>query len=97
MATFDQLKELFKNQEEKDGMRREKEKEEEERKRKEDKEEVKEAIKNHMSSIQEDIREIKAKQDKIEVQVVESEIKMGKKYHLIMLRGVYMYIYIYIE
>ena len=59
MATFDQLKELFKNQEEKDGMRREKEKEEEERKRRDDKEEVKEVIKTHMSSIKDDIKEIK--------------------------------------
>ena len=80
MATFDQLKELFMNQEEKDRMRREKEKEEEEKKRKEDKEEVKAVIKSHMSSIKEDIKEIKAKQDEIEGQVVESESKMEKKY-----------------
>ena len=37
-------------------------------------------IKSHMSSIKEDIKEIKAKQDKIESQVVESESKMEKKY-----------------
>ena len=80
MATFEQLKELFKNQEEKDGMRREKEKEEEEMRRKVDKEEMKEVIKSHMASIKDDIKEIKAKQDMIEGQVVESENKMGKKY-----------------
>ena len=40
MASFEQLKELFINQEEKDGKRREKEKEEEERRRKLDNDEV---------------------------------------------------------
>ena len=65
MASFDQLKELFNNQEEKEDQKREKEKEEEERKRKEDNEEVKELIKSHMSSIKEDIKDIKTKQDKI--------------------------------
>ena len=59
MATFDQLKELFKYQEDKEAKRREKEKEEEERKRKEDKQDVKEVIRSHMFSIKEDIKEIK--------------------------------------
>ena len=49
MASFDQLKELFMEKEDKAGKRRVKEKEEEERKRKEDKEEVKELIKSQMS------------------------------------------------
>ena len=80
MASFDQLKELFMNQEEKDGKRREKEKEEEERKRKEDKEEVKELIKSQMTSIKVDIMEIKAKQNVIENKVVETETEMLKKY-----------------
>ena len=66
MASFNQLKELFKNQEEKEDKRREKEKEEEERKRREDNEEVKELIRSQMSSIKEDIKNIKTKQDKIE-------------------------------
>ena len=61
MASFEQLKELFLNQEEKDGKRREKEKEEEERKRKEDKEEVKQLIKSQMLAIQ-DINGIQMKQ-----------------------------------
>ena len=80
MATLEQLKELFQLQEEKDGRRREKEKEEEDRRRKEDNDEMKEVIKNHMSLINKDIKDIKAKQDKIKGQVVESESKMGKKY-----------------
>ena len=80
MASFEQLKELFKNQEEKDAQRREKEKEEEERKRKEDKEEVKEVIRSQMLSIKEDIKEIKVKQGQIEDKVLESEIKMTMKY-----------------
>ena len=80
MASFDQLKGLFKSQEEKEGERRKKEKEDEERQRKEDKEEVKEVIRSHMASIKEDIKEIKAKQDQIEHQVLESENKMTKKY-----------------
>ena len=81
MASFEQLKELFKNQEVKEGQRREKEKEEEERKRKEDKEEVKEVIRSQMLSIQENIKEIKVKQGQIEEKVLESEIKMAKKYN----------------
>ena len=80
MASFEQLKELFLNQEEKDGKRREKEKEEEERKRKEDKEEVKQLIQSQMSVFKEDITEIKMKQDTIEDKVKEAEIKMAKKY-----------------
>ena len=80
MASFDQLKELFMNQEVKDGKRREKEKEEEERRRKEDKEEVKELIKSQMSSIKEEIKEIKSKQDMIEDKVMKAEKKMAKKY-----------------
>ena len=79
MATLEQLKELFQHQEEKDGRRRDKEKEEEDRRRKEDMDEMKEVIKSHMSLIQKDIKDIKAKQDKIEGQVVESESRMGKK------------------
>ena len=51
MASLSDLKELFKSQEEKDIMRREKEKEEEDVKRKEDKEEVKEMFKIHMKSM----------------------------------------------
>ena len=78
MATYDQLKELFKNQEEREDMRREKEKEVEERKRKADKEEVKEVINTHMSSIKEDMKEIKIKQDHIEGQVMQSESRMEK-------------------
>ena len=81
MATFDQLKELFKYQEDKEAKRQEKEKEEEERKRKEDKEEVKEVIKSHMSSIKEDIKEIKNKQDQIEGQVMQSENRMEEKFN----------------
>ena len=80
MATFDQLKELFQNQEERDARRREKEKKEEEKRRKEDKEEVKEVIKSQMSAIKEDIKEIKAKQDQIEGRVMQSETRMEKKY-----------------
>ena len=80
MASFEQLKELFLNQEEKDSKRREKEKEEEERKRKEDKEEVKQLIKSQMSTIKEDINEIKVKQKTIEDKVKEAEDKMAKKY-----------------
>ena len=80
MATFDQLKELFKNQEEREDMRREKDKEDEETKRREDKEEVKDVIKSHMSSIKDDIKEIKMKQDNIEVQVIQSENRMEKKF-----------------
>ena len=80
MATLEQLKELFQHQEEKDDRRREKEKEDEDRRRKEDKDEMKEVIRSHMSLINKDIKDIKAKQDKIEGQVVESERKMGKKY-----------------
>ena len=80
MATYDQLKELFKNQEEREDMRREKEKEVEERKRKADKEEVKEVINTHMSSIKEDMKEIKIKQDQMEGQVIQSEARMEKKY-----------------
>ena len=68
------------NQEEKDGMRREKEKEEEERKRKEDKEEVKKLIKSQMTSIKLDIMELKAKQNIIENKVLETETEMLKKY-----------------
>ena len=37
-------------------------------------------IKTHMASIKEDIKDIKAKQDVIEVKVVESESRMEKKY-----------------
>ena len=80
MASFDQLKELFLNQEEKDGRRREKEKEEEEIKRKEDKEEVKYLIKSHMSTIKEEINEVKMKQNMIEDKVKEAEDNMAKKY-----------------
>ena len=80
MASFEQLKELFLNQEEKDGKRREKEKEEEEKKRKENKEEVKQLIKSRMSMIKEDITEIKMKQDLSEDKVKEAEHKMAKKY-----------------
>ena len=80
MATFDQLKELFKNQEEREDMRREKDKEDEETKRREDKEEVKDVIKSHMSSIKDDIKEIKMKQDNIEGQVIQSENRMEKKF-----------------
>ena len=65
----------------KDGQRREKEKEEEERKRKEDKEEVKDVIRSQMLLIKEDIKEIKVKQGQIEDKVLESEIKMAKKYN----------------
>ena len=81
MATFEQLKELFKYQEDKEAKRREKEKEEEERKRKEDKEEVKEVIRSHMSSIKEDIKEIKNKQDQIEGRVMQSENRMEGKFN----------------
>ena len=81
MATFEQLKELFKYQEDKEAKRREKEKEEEERKRKEDKEEVKEVIRSHMSSIKEDIKEIKNKQDQIEGQIMQSENRMEEKFN----------------
>ena len=80
MASFEQLKELFLNQEEKDGKRREKEKEEEERKRKEDKEDVKQVIKSHTSVITEDINKIKMKQERIEDKVKEAEDKLAKKY-----------------
>ena len=80
MATLDQLKELFKNQEEREDMRREKDKEDEERKRREDKEEVKDVIKSHMSPIKDDIKEIKMKQDNIEGQVIQSENRMEKKF-----------------
>ena len=80
MASLNDLKELFKSQEEKDISRREKEKEEEDVKRKEDKEEVKEMFKSHMKSMTEDIKGIKIKQDQIEGQVLESENKLTKKY-----------------
>ena len=80
MASFEQLKELFLNQKEKDGRRREKEKEEEEIRRKEDKEEVKHLVKSHMSTIKEDINEVKMKQNMIEDKVKEAEDKMAKKY-----------------
>ena len=80
MATLDQLKELFKNQEEREDKRREKEKKEEEEKRTADKEEVKEVIKIHMSSIKENIKEIKIKQDRMEGQVIQSEERMEKKF-----------------
>ena len=61
-----------------------KEDEEEERggrhKRTEDKEEVKDMLKNHIMSNKEDIRDIRIKQDQIEGQVIETEDKLTKKY-----------------
>ena len=78
MASFDELKELFINQEEKDRKRREKDKKEEERKRKADNKEVKDLIKSHMVSIKEDIKEVRLKQNMIEDKVMEAEEKMDK-------------------
>ena len=80
MATFDELKQLFEMQEEKDIKRRKKEKEEEEVKRRQDNEEVKEILKSHLMTMKNDIKDIKNKQEQIEGQVVETENKLTKKY-----------------
>ena len=81
MAYLNDLKELFKGQDETRIKRREKEKEEEDEKRKEDKEEVKDMFKNHMKPMKENIRDIRTKQDHIEGQVLETEDKLTKKYN----------------
>ena len=77
MATLNELKDLFKSQEERYIKRREKEKEEEEEKRKEDTEEVKEMFKSHMLLMKEDIKDIRNNQEQIEGQVVEYENKLS--------------------
>ena len=72
MATLEQIKELFMDQEEK----RRKEKEEEEKGRKRDKEEMKDVIIDQMSVIKEDIQEVKTKQNNMETKMENMEKKM---------------------
>ena len=72
MATLEQIRELFMEQEEK----RRKEKEEEEEARKRDKEEMKEVIRNQMSVIKDDIQEVKMKQNNMETKMETMEKKL---------------------
>ena len=78
MASFNDRKELFKGPEKKNIKRREKEVED--KNRKEDKEEVRDMLKNNMMLMKEDITDFRIKQDQIEGQVLETKGKLTKKY-----------------